>query len=107
MPGHLWEGYVIEDVINTLGDDFQYYFYRTADGAECNLLIFNGEICLAAIDAKFAPQPKRTKSMAITIQDLRPKMGVYVIPVCQHPYNITDNQLVVSPWEINNIILNL
>jgi len=37
--GNLWEGYVIEEIINGLGDDFQYHFYRTSDGAECDLLV--------------------------------------------------------------------
>ena len=32
MLGSLWEGYVVEDLINTLGDEYQYFFYRTADG---------------------------------------------------------------------------
>lgn len=107
LLGQLWEGYIIEDLINTLSDDFNYYFYRTADGAECDLLVFKGENCLAAIDAKFASQPKRTKSMAITMQDLKPKMAFYIIPECQVPYNIADNQLIAAPWQINEIIRNL
>lgn len=107
MLGHLWEGYVVEDIINTLGDEYQYYFYRTADGTECDLLIFKGNDCIAAIDAKFTPSPKRTKSMAITLMDLQPKKAFYAIPECQTPYSLTHNQFVATPWQITDIIPSL
>jgi predicted AAA+ superfamily ATPase len=95
LLGNLWEGYVIEDVINTLGDEYSYFFYRTADGAECDLVICRGEECLAAIDAKFSPHPQRTKSMTFTIQDLKPQKVFYVLPECPIPYTIAVNQYVV------------
>jgi len=58
MLGNLWEGYVIEEVINKLKDDYQYFFYRTADGAECDLVVFKGNQCLAGFDGQFSPSPK-------------------------------------------------
>ena len=82
MLGHLWEGYVIENIINSLGDEYQYYFYRTSDGTECDLLIFRGLQCIAVIDAKFSPNPSRTKSMTITMQDLNPQKAFFIIPEC-------------------------
>ena len=105
--GNLWEGYVIENTINTLGDEYKYYFYRTADGAECDLVIYKGNNCIAAIDAKFTPKPKRTKSMSIAIQDLTPKTSFFVIPECPAPYKISDNQYVVTPWQLSGLIKEL
>jgi hypothetical protein len=70
-------------------------------------VIFKGESCLAAIDTKFTAQPKRTKSMVITLQDLKPKMAFYIIPECQVTYNLSDNLMVAAPWQINEIILSL
>lgn len=105
--GSLWEGYVVEDIINTLGDEYSYYFYRTADGTECDLLIYKGEECLAAIDAKFVPSPQRTKSMTITIQDLKPQKAFFVVPECQIPYEMADNQTVATPWQLTEIIRSL
>lgn len=102
--GTLWEGYVIEDLINTLGDEYRYHFYRTADGTECDLLVFKGEVCLAAIDAKFSPAPRRTKSMALTLQDLKPVCGYYAVPDCKTPYHLTDNLIVGTPWQIADLI---
>ena len=105
--GNLWEGYVIEDIINTLGDDYSYYFYRTADGTECDLLIYRGEQCLAVIDAKFVPSPKHTKSMTITIQDLKPSKAFFVVPECPVPYNLSDIQFVATPWQLTDLIRSM
>ncbi|MBA4409816.1 MAG: ATP-binding protein [Bacteroidota bacterium] len=107
LLGNLWEGYVIEDIINTLGDEYNYFFYRTADGTECDLLIFRGEDCLAVIDAKFTPNPQRTKSMTITIQDLNPNKSFFVVPECPSPYKITDNLIVATPWQLTEIIRSI
>ena len=37
--GASWEGFVIEQIINHSSDDLRFYFYRTHQGAECDLLI--------------------------------------------------------------------
>lgn len=104
LLGSLWEGYVVEDIINTLGDEYSYFFYRTADGAECDLVVFKANVCIATIDAKFTPNPKTTKSMAITIQDLQPQKAFFAVPECPVPYNISDKQSVATPWQLTQII---
>lgn len=107
MLGKLWEGYVVEDIINTLGDEYQYFFYRTADGAECDLVIYKANTCIAAIDAKFSAQPHRTRSMAVTLQDLNPQKAFYIVPECQVAYTIADHQFVCTPWQITDIIRSM
>lgn len=107
MLGNLWEAYIIEDIINTLGDEYQYFFYRTADGVECDLLILKGNICIAALDAKFSPYPQRTKSMMVTIQDLKPKKAFYIVPECITPYSIAENLMIATPWQLTEIILSM
>lgn len=96
MLGNLWEGYVIENIINSLSGDYQYYFYRTADGTECDLVVYSASECIAAIDVKFSAKPKSTKSMTITIQDLNPQKAYIVIPDCKIPYNISDKLRVAT-----------
>lgn len=105
--GNLWEGYVVEDIINTLGDEFTYYFYRTADGTECDLLLFKGEDCIAAIDAKFSSRPQRSRSMSITIQDLKPRNAFLVVPECPTPYKISENLIVTTPWQLTDMIRSI
>jgi predicted AAA+ superfamily ATPase len=102
--GHLWEGYVIENIINALGDEFRYYFYRTADGTECDLLVFRGETCIAAIDAKFSPSPNRTRSMTIALGDIKPAAAFFAVPECQVPYDAGDNLVVGTPWQVCTLI---
>ncbi len=107
LLGHLWEAYVIENIINTLGDEYAYYFYRTADGTECDLLIFKGETCVAVVDVKFVPNPQRTKSMTITIQDLKPGKAFFAVPECPSSYLISDNLIVATPWQIIELIRSM
>jgi uncharacterized protein len=102
--GNLWEGYVVEDVINTLGDEYNYFFYRTTDGTECDLVIFRAGVCIAAIDAKFTPGPQRSKSMTISMQDLQPQKAFFAVPECPMPYTISENLNVATPWQIADII---
>lgn len=97
MLGFLWEGYVIENMINTLGEHYQYYFYRTADGTECDLAIFEGTNCKAAIDMKFSVAPKNTKSMTTAIHDLKPNQAFFIVPECRVAYSIAQNLMVASP----------
>jgi uncharacterized protein len=108
-PNHglIWEGYVIEEVINTLGDDLEYYYYRTADGTECDLAVFKSDECIAIIDVKFSPSPSKTKSMTISQQDLGARKAFYVVPQCQVPYALSDNQFVTTPWQAIEIIAGM
>ena len=107
MLGSLWEAYVVEDLINALGDEYQYFFYRTADGAECDLVVYLKNRCIAAVDAKFSPQPHRTKSMSITIQDLKPLRSFYAVPDCPTSYSLSENQFVATPWQIAEIVKSM
>ena len=107
MAGSLWEGYVIEEIINTLTDDYQFYYYRTADGTECDLIIFKGNRCVAAVDTKFSPNPGRSKSMTITMQDLHPQKAFFAVPECPSPYPISEKLFVATPWQIIAVICSL
>lgn len=33
--GSSWEGYVIEQICQIVGDDYEPFFYRTQEGADC------------------------------------------------------------------------
>jgi len=104
MLGQLWEGYVIENIISTLGDQYQYYFYRTADGAECDLVIFEGSNCKAVVDAKFSPAPKSTRSMTTIINDLKPRQSYFVVPECNTPFSIGGDVTIATPDQAINLL---
>ena len=105
MLGFLWEGYVIENMIDALGDRYQYYFYRTADGTECDLLILEGTVCKAVIDVKFSPAPKNTKSMTTAIQDMKPIHAFFIVPECKIPYSIAQNLTVATQEQAISLLL--
>ena len=42
IAGASWEGFVIENIINAIGDRYDPYFYRTANGSEIDLLLVRG-----------------------------------------------------------------
>jgi predicted AAA+ superfamily ATPase len=94
--GNLWEGYVIENIINSLGDEYRYFFYRTADGAESDLLIFKGLKCVAALDPKFSPVPHRTRSMTVAINDVKPLQAFFIVPEVAAIYSLSDNLYVAT-----------
>ena len=50
------------------------------DGAECDLMIFKGTRCIAAIDAMFSPNPSKTRSMTIAVKDVKPLTAFYIVP---------------------------
>jgi predicted AAA+ superfamily ATPase len=104
MLGYLWEGYVIENIINTLGDRYQYYYYRTADGTECDLVIFEGTNCTAAIDVKFSPAPKSTRSMTTAIRDLKPIRAFFIVPECKVPHSIAKNIMIATPDQVISLL---
>lgn len=67
--GASWEGYVIEQVIQTCIPD-ESYFWATHNGAEIDLLMVkNGR--LLGVECKRMDAPKLTPSMQIAISDLK------------------------------------
>ncbi|MBN3034528.1 MAG: hypothetical protein JW861_03015, partial [Bacteroidales bacterium] len=75
---------------------FRYYFYRTADGTECDLLVFKGVKCLASIGPKFTPAPGKTRSMTMAINDVKPSVAFYIVPEVAAPYSLNDNLFVAT-----------
>ncbi|HNY01026.1 MAG TPA: ATP-binding protein [Bacteroidales bacterium] len=51
--GVSWEGFAIEQIISALPVNCRYYFYRTHDGAELDLVITRGDKPVAGIEIKF------------------------------------------------------
>jgi hypothetical protein len=66
VVGGSWEGFVIETLLSVLPDRTQPIFYRTAVGAEIDLLLERPDGTLWAIEVKrgLAAKPKRGFSIA-------------------------------------------
>ena len=67
--GASWEGFVIEKVIGEAVPD-EVYFWATHNGAELDLLLLTGGRRVG-VEVKRVDAPRRTRSMAVALDDLR------------------------------------
>ena len=68
--GKSWEGFVIENIHAVLPNLAQSYFYRTADGAEVDLVIKMPTSGIWAIEIKFGSAPKLSKHFDAICNDI-------------------------------------
>ncbi len=94
--GNSWESYIIEQIINILGKDFSYYYYRTQDGTECDLLIADAIKPFAAIEIKFTDTPHTTKSFTMAINDLQTQYNYMIVPNNKIMYRLNERIQVCS-----------
>lgn len=78
--GSSWEGFVTEQIIQVLPDKYQYYFYRTHDGAECDLVIAKSQIPVMAIEIKYTSAPQLTRGNTIALDDLNAGYNFIITP---------------------------
>lgn len=98
--GSSWEGFVIEQIIGIIPDNWQAYFYRTNAGAEIDLLLFDNKNKPVAVEIKYSTSPKITKGFWNAFEDLSCKKGFVVYPG-KESYPIGNN---VFTLPIKNLI---
>jgi len=92
QSGGSWEGYVIEQIIPLLGPHDKAYFYRTADGAELDLVIESALKINLAIEIKLSDRPKISRGNTVALQDLGNPPLLIVTP------NAEISQLNQNTW---------
>ncbi|MDQ0322426.1 putative AAA+ superfamily ATPase [Pararhizobium capsulatum DSM 1112] len=70
VVGPSWEGFVIETLINVAGPDVTPLFYRTADGAEIDLVFEQAGRAKVAIEVKRASAPHAERGFFVACDDL-------------------------------------
>ena len=85
--GASWEGFVLEKVIAESGAA-QVHFWATHNGAELDLLLVAGDRRVG-VEIKRVDAPRRTRSMAVAVEDLRLD-ALYVIYPGEMQYGIDD-----------------
>lgn len=80
-----WKGYVVEQIITTLDilahhHHFEYWHYRTQDGAECDLVITKAGVPALCVCAQWAGIPRFTKKFSIAVRDLKAIRNVIIVP---------------------------
>lgn len=83
LIGPSWEGFVIEQIIATLREEYEYYFYRTHQGAECDLLLVKNGVVKTAIEIKNTLSPKLSKGMQISMEDTGAEKGMIICRIAE------------------------
>ena len=78
--GHSWEGYAIEQIYQLVHHDYDLFFYRTTQGAECDLVLVKSGIPQYGIEIKYTSTPKLTKGNRIAFEDLNTKKNFVITP---------------------------
>ncbi len=78
--GHSWEGYVIEQIAQKLDPGTQCFFYRTHEGAECDLVLERGGRPVTGIEIKYTSSPKLTRGINQAFHDINADRNYIITP---------------------------
>lgn len=92
--GNSWEGMVIENILSNV-KDWSYYFYRSSNGDEIDLILEKGEKRIA-IECKASTAPKLTKGFWNGLEVVKPQKSFVISPV-RDVYFIKENVMVCNP----------
>ena len=93
--GGSWEGFVIENILNSIQDDIQAGYYRTSGGAEIDLVLEITPGDLWAVEIKRSSAPKVSKGFYNACEDLLPKRK-FVIHSGRDTFPLGDDILAIS-----------
>jgi predicted AAA+ superfamily ATPase len=95
IAGASWEGYVVEQIAASKHEDIQLFYYRTHDGAECDVVMIKGIKPVACIEIKLSNAPVISRGFMHCITDLKPKQKFIITPQSE-TYGIQENIIVTG-----------
>jgi predicted AAA+ superfamily ATPase len=95
VAGASWEGWVLEQLVRVLGPAWQLSFYRTAAGAEVDVVAERGSRRLA-FEMKLSTAPAPTKGFWHALDDVKPE-ATYVVAPVDTEYPLAETVQVISP----------
>ncbi len=98
LIGNSWEGFVIEQIVELLPQKYQVYFYRTQNGAECDLVIAKSQKPLISLEIKYSSSPKLSKGGSISFNDLGAENN-YIITPNSDDYLVKEDIRVCSLYQ--------
>jgi hypothetical protein len=78
--GSSWEGFVIEQILALMPAGWQHYFYRTAVGAEIDLLLIGPKGRKIGVEIKYSLSPRPARGFWLAMDDLGCSKGFVVYP---------------------------
>ncbi len=106
VAGGSWEGFVLENLIGAANGRLDAFFYRTAAGAEIDLVLVlpGGELWAVEIKRSFAPRLDRGFHHARA--DLRPQRSFVVYPG-DDPFPMGDGIEAIGLYHLASLLRNL
>lgn len=101
IAGASWEGFVLEQIIAQAPTGADITFYRTAAGAELDVLVDLGQRRIG-FEIKFSLAPKPTKGFWQAIQDVGVERAYVVAPV-ENNYPLATNVEVISVRQLQSV----
>ncbi len=80
MKGNSFEGFAIEQILQLLSANYQPYYYRTHNGAECDLVLTKSSKPYFAIEIKYSSAPQLTKGNIISFEDIGASYNFVITP---------------------------
>jgi len=105
IVGPSWEGWVLEQIAQLLGAQWQLSFYRTASGAEIDIVAERGKRKLG-FEIKFSSAPAPAKGFWVALNDLQLERAFVVAPVESH-YPLAPNVKVIPAVKLSELLETL
>lgn len=102
LTGASWEGFCIEQICNHLPAGASVSFYRTAAGAELDVVVETGGKTIG-FEVKFSSAPKVTKGFWQACEDIGID-NAYVIAPVKEGWAMAGNVQVISPIDIPSLL---
>jgi predicted AAA+ superfamily ATPase len=80
VAGSSWEGFVIENLLSVLPEGISYWFYRTAAGAEIDLVLERNSKIRYAIEIKRSSTPVLSKGFHLGCEDIKATKKFVIYP---------------------------
>jgi hypothetical protein len=98
LAGLSWEGYVLQQIIQSLPEEISPYFYRTSDGTECDLVLVKGIQPISCIEIKLGNAVHLSRGFVNTIQTLGTEQN-YIITYDSEAYELRHGVKVMGVQE--------
>lgn len=102
VVGASWEGWVLEQIAQLIAPQWQLSFYRTAAGAEIDVVAERGNRKIG-FEIKFSSAPSLSKGFWSAMSDLKLEQAYVIAPV-ENGYPLAPNVYVVPAAELVKVI---
>lgn len=104
VSGGSWEGFVIENILSVIPSFVQPYFYRTAEGAEIDLILDFPDRGKWAIEIKRNAAPKLSKGFHIACDDIQAS-NRYVVYAGKEIFSMGNNITAIPLTDLMSELL--